>query len=180
MGNVGEAEQEACWQGLADGTFDLFSSDHCPFRYEGLDGKNNAKGAKNFRHIPNGIPGVETRLPILFSEGVLKGRIDIHKFVAVTSTNQAKTYGLYPQKGTLAIGSDADIAIWDPELEREVRHADLHDGADYSPYEGLRLRGWPVTVMLRGKVMVRNGQLEGAMGDGGYLKRNTSQAHGFR
>lgn len=166
-----EANQEACWQGLADGTFDLFSSDHCPFRYEGIDGKMNPKGAKNFRHIPNGIPGVETRLPILFSEGVGKGRIDLQTFVAVTATNQAKTYGLYPQKGTIAIGSDADIAIWDPELERTVQHVDLHDGADYTPYEGLSLRGWPVTTLLRGKVMVRDGALEGTLGDGAYLSR---------
>ena len=166
-----ETEQEACWQGLADGTFDLFSSDHCPFRYEGEDGKLNPQGAKNFRYIPNGIPGVETRLPILFSEGVMKGRIDIHKFVAVTATNHAKTYGLYPRKGTIAIGSDADIAIWDPDLERTVRHQELHDGADYSPYEGMTLRGWPTTVLLRGKVMVRDGRLEGGLGDGIYLSR---------
>lgn len=166
-----KAEQEACWHGLADGTFDLYSSDHCPFRYDSEDGKLNPKGAKNFRYIPNGIPGVETRLPILFSEGVMAGRIDIHTFVAVTATNHAKTYGLYPRKGTIAIGSDADIAIWDPDLVRTVHHADLHDGADYSPYEGLTLRGWPVTVLLRGKVMLRDGQLEGALGDGEYLTR---------
>lgn len=110
---------------------------------------------------------------ILFSEGVLKGRIGIHKFVAVTATNHAKTYGLYPRKGTIAIGSHADIAIWDPDLERTVRHQELHDGADYSPYEGMTLRGWPTTVLLRGKVMVRDGQLEGGLGDGVYLSRTT-------
>ena len=170
------AEQEACWLGLQNGTFDLFSSDHCPFRYEGTDGKMNPKGAKNFRHIPNGIPGVETRLPILFSEGVNMGRIDINTFVAVTATNHAKTYGIYPQKGTIAVGSDADIAIWDPELVRTVAHRDLHDGADYSPYEGLTLKGWPTTVLLRGKVMVRDGQLEGALGDGAYLSRASGPA----
>ncbi len=173
-----ETEQAACWHGLADGTFDLFSSDHCPFRYASEEGKLNPKGAKNFRYIPNGIPGVETRLPILFSEGVMKGRIDIHKFVAVTSTNHAKTYGLYPRKGTIAIGSDADIAIWDPDLVQTVHHKDLHDGADYSPYEGLTLRGWPITVMLRGKVMMRDGQLEGALGDGVYLTRTPKPTSG--
>lgn len=154
-----EAEQRACWNGLMDGTFQLFSSDHCPFRYQGTDGKRNEKGLKSFVHIPNGIPGVETRLPILFSEGVVKGRIDACQFVALTSTNHAKTYGLYPRKGTIAVGSDADIVLWDPKLERTVRHDDLHDGADYSPYEGLNLTGWPVTVLLRGRVMVRNGDL---------------------
>ncbi|MFN4100040.1 MAG: dihydropyrimidinase [Pararhodobacter sp.] len=165
------ADQEACWQGLRDGTFDLFSSDHCPYKYDSPEGKLNPKGANNFRHIPNGIPGVETRLPILFSEGVMKGRIDINRFVALTSTNHAKTYGLYPQKGTLSVGSDADIAIWDPELDVTIRHADLHDGADYSPYEGFAVRGWPVTTLLRGKVMVRDRVLVAEKGDGRYVQR---------
>ncbi|MGR3804154.1 dihydropyrimidinase [Marinibacterium profundimaris] len=164
-------EQAACWEGLTDGTFDLFSSDHCPFRYEGTDGKMNPKGAKNFRYIPNGIPGVETRLPILFSEGVGKGRINLQQFVALTATNHAKTYGLFPRKGTIAVGSDADIAIWDPDLTRTVTHDGLHDGADYSPYEGMTLTGWPTTVVLRGKVMVRDDVLEGELGDGQYLSR---------
>lgn len=164
-------EQAACWEGLIDGTFDLFSSDHCPFRYEGTDGKMNPMGAKNFRYIPNGIPGIETRLPILFSEGVKKGRINLQQFAALTSTNHAKTYGLYPQKGTIAVGSDADLSIWDSELTKTVTHETLHDGADYSPYEGLTLTGWPTTVVLRGKVMVRNGTLEGKLGDGQYLSR---------
>ena len=96
----------------------LFSSDHCPFRYDSEDGKLNPRGRTNFRYVPNGIPGVETRMPILFSEGVMKGRIDLNRFVAVTSTNHAKTYGLYPRKGTIAVGSDADIAIWDPSETR--------------------------------------------------------------
>lgn len=164
-------DQEACWRGLSDGTFDLFSSDHCPYKYDSLQGKLNSKGAKNFRHIPNGIPGVETRMPILFSEGVMKGRIDINRFVALTSTNHARTYGLYPQKGTLSVGSDADITIWDPELDVIIRHADLHDAADYSPYEGLEVRGWPITTLLRGKVMVRDRVLIAKKGDGRYFQR---------
>lgn len=164
--------QEACWEGLERGVFDLFSSDHCPFRYDDQSGKLNPKGAKNFRHIPNGIPGVELRLPILFSEGVMTGRIDLPRFVALTATNQARTYGLYPRKGTIAIGADADIAIWDPSLVRTVRHADMHDGADYSPYEGRDLTGWPSTVVLGGKVMMRDGVLVGRKGDGRYRPRN--------
>lgn len=163
-------EQAACWQGLIDGTFQLYSSDHCPFRYDSADGKLNPLGRQNFKHIPNGIPGVETRLPILFSEGVGKGRIDLNRFVALTATNHARTYGLYPRKGTIAVGSDADIAIWDPELVRTVAHADLHDGADYSPYEGMTLKGWPVTVLLRGRIMLQDGALvEGTRGQ--YLPR---------
>ncbi|WP_224007493.1 dihydropyrimidinase [Aureimonas sp. SA4125] len=175
-----EAEQEACWNGLEEGTFDLFSSDHCPFRYEDAQGKLNPKGAANFRHIPNGIPGVETRLPILFSEGVMKGRIDLPRFVALTATNQAKVYGLYPQKGTIAVGADADIAIWDPAAERVIRHADLHDGADYTPYEGLSVTGWPTTVVLGGRVMVRDGELVGNKGDGAYRSRSLSSLTAVR
>lgn len=170
-------EQTACWEALENGTFDLFSSDHCPFRYDSETGKLNPKGAKNFRHIPNGIPGVETRQPLLFSEGVMKGRIDINRFVALTSTNHAKTYGLYPNKGTIAVGADADIAIWDPRVTRTITHDDLHDGADYSPYEGISVTGWPMTVVLRGQVMMRDGSVECAEGDGRYqtrTKRKTS------
>ncbi|WP_062207553.1 dihydropyrimidinase [Aureimonas sp. AU12] len=167
------AEQEACWRGIETGVFDLFSSDHCPFRYDDPAGKLNPKGRTNFRHIPNGIPGVETRLPILFSEGVMKGRIDLQRFVALTSTNHARTYGL-ADKGSIAIGKDADIAIWDPRETRTIRHADLHDGADYSPYEGLAVTGWPTTVIVGGRVMVREGALTGAKGTGRYVARARS------
>lgn len=166
-----KAEQEACWEGIANGTFDLFSSDHCPFRYDSEDGKLNPRGRTSFRYVPNGIPGIETRMPILFSEGVMKGRIDLNRFVAVTATNHAKTYGLYPRKGTIAVGSDADIAIWDPAVTRVIAHADLHDGSDYSPYEGIEVTGWPVTVILRGRPVVVDGALTGEKGRGAYLVR---------
>lgn len=152
-------EQENCWRGLQTGLFDLFSSDHCPFRYDDSKGKRNAEGLRSFRHIPNGIPGIETRLPILFSEGVMKGRISLSRFVELTATNHAKTYGMYPQKGTIAIGSDADVAIWNPEIKKVIRHADLHDGADYTPYEGIAVTGWPETVILRGMLVIEAGQL---------------------
>jgi dihydropyrimidinase len=166
------AEQAACWRGIETGVFDLFSSDHCPFLYDSDRGKRTPRGLKSFRHIPNGIPGVETRLPILFSEGVATGRIDLCRFVALTATNQARTYGMYPRKGTIAIGSDADLAIWDPQAGRTIRHADLHDGCDYTPYEGLRVSAWPTTVILRGMVMVRDGALIGTCGTGQYLERH--------
>ncbi|CAN7539382.1 dihydropyrimidinase [Neorhizobium sp. LjRoot104] len=168
-----KAAQDECWRGIETGLFDLFSSDHCPFRYDDERGKRNRKGLESFRHIPNGIPGVETRLPILFSEGVMKGRIDLPRFVALSATNHAKTYGLYPEKGTIAIGADADIAIWDPSINRTIRHAELHDGADYSPYEGLDITGWPTTVILGGRVMVRDGELMGKKGDGVYRPART-------
>lgn len=166
-----EAAQADCWRGIETGVFDLFSSDHCPFRYDDPQGKLNPKGKTSFRHIPNGIPGVETRLPILFSQGVMTGRIDISRFVALTSTNHAKTYGLYPQKGSIAIGADADIAIWDPSAKRTVRHADLHDGSDYSPYEGMEINGWPVTTIVAGNIMVEDGVLVGEKGQGSYRSR---------
>jgi dihydropyrimidinase len=170
-----EAEHDNMWRGIETGIFDLFSSDHCPFRYADDSGKLNPKGRKDFRHIPNGIPGVEARLPILFSEGVSKGRIDLSRFVALTATNHAKTYGLYPRKGTIAVGSDADIAIWDPEREMTITHEVLNDGCDYTPYEGVKVKGWPETVLLRGKVMVKDGALVGTMGAGAYLPRGFSQ-----
>lgn len=164
----------ACWEGIERSVFDLYSSDHCPFRYEDPQGKLNPKGRESFRHIPNGIPGVETRLPILFSEGVMKGRIDLPRFVALTATNHAKIYGLYPQKGAIAIGADADIAIWDPAAKRTIRHADLHDASDYSPYEGMEITGWPTTVVRGGSVVLAEGRLTAAARSGRYLRRVVS------
>ncbi|WP_279483670.1 dihydropyrimidinase [Aureimonas sp. SK2] len=169
------ASQEACWRGLETGVFDLFSSDHCPFRYDDPAGKLHPGSRRGFRHIPNGIPGVETRLPILFSEGVMKGRIDLPRFVALTATNHAEVYGL-ERKGRIAVGMDADIAIWDPEERRAIRHADLHDGADYSPYEGLEIWGWPTTVVLGGRTMIEDGALVGQKGAGRYRSRSSIQA----
>lgn len=165
--------QDACWEGIEQGVFDLFSSDHCPFRFDDPQGKLNEKGKRHFRWIPNGIPGVGSRLPILFSEGVMKGRIDINHFVAVTSTNHAKLYGLYPQKGTIAVGSDADLALWDPEKRVTLTNDLLQHGADYTPYEGLELTGWPVRLMIRGKTVVDDGALV-EEGRGRYQSRNRS------
>ena len=144
------ASQKACWLGLETGVFQVFSSDHCPFRYDDPEGKLAPKGRTSFRWVPNGIPGVETRLPILFSEGVVKGRITLNQFVALTATNHAKMYGLHPRKGTIAVGADADIAIWDPERRVRISQALLHHGSDYTPYEGLEVTGWPVTTLVRG------------------------------
>ncbi len=166
--------QIACWEGLQQGVFSVFSSDHCPYRYEDDAGKLHPKGKSSFRWVPNGIPGIAARLPILFSEGVVKGRIDLNRFVALSATNHAKTYGLYPRKGTIAVGSDADIAIWDPELKQTLTHAMLHDGCDYSPYEGIEITGWPIMTMVRGTVIVQDGALVGAPGHGEYLPRDKS------
>jgi dihydropyrimidinase len=168
------ASQQACWQGLEQGIFSLFSSDHCPFRYDDPQGKLVPKGRTSFRWVPNGIPGVETRLPILFSEGVGKGRITLNQFVALTATNHAKTYGLYPKKGTIAVGADADIAIWDPKREVTIEQNLMHGGCDYTPYEGFKVTGWPVSTMVRGKFVVRDGELTGKAADGAYVSREKS------
>jgi dihydropyrimidinase len=163
--------QEACWEGLRTGVFTLFSSDHCPFRYDDEQGKLAPKGRTSFRWVPNGIPGVGARLPILFSEGVAKRRMSINDFVAVTATNHAKTYGLYPRKGAIAIGADADIALWDPLRKTTITNANQQHGSDYTPYEGFEVTGWPVLTMVRGKTVMRDGRLVGAPGHGVHLKR---------
>ena len=165
------ASQAACWEGIQTGVFSVVSSDHCPFRYNDPQGKLTPKGKTSFRWVPNGIPGVAARMPILFSEGVVKGRIDLNRFVALTSTNHAKTYGLYPRKGTIAVGSDADIVIWDPKKKLTLTHALLKDGSDYTPYEGLEITGWPELTMVRGRRIVSDGKLVGAKGFGEFIKR---------
>jgi dihydropyrimidinase len=165
--------QEACWEGLQQRVFSLFSSDHCPFRYDDPHGKLAPKGRTSFRWVPNGIPGVETRLPILFSEGVKAGRISLNEFVALTATNHAKTYGLYPRKGTIAVGGDADLAIWDTERRTTITQALMHHGTDYTPYEGFAVTGWPVSTMVRGRFVVRDGVLVGAKA-GRYVSRERS------
>ena len=166
--------QAAIWEGLQQGVFHTFSSDHCPFRYEAHDGKLNPKARTSFKWVPNGIPGVETRLPILFSEGVSKGRISLQQFVALSATNHAKMYGLYPRKGSIAPGFDADIALWDPNKKETIRQAILHHGPDYTPWEGFEVTGWPVMTIARGQIVMDNGKIMGKPGDGSILERNLS------
>lgn len=163
-------EQAAIWAGLEQGDFDLFSSDHCPFRFADSAGKDAPGARTSFRNIPNGIPGVETRLPILFSEGVVKGRISLPRFAAITATNHARLYGLAPRKGEIAVGADADITLWDPSLTKPIRQADLHHGSDYTPWEGFSVTGWPVHTLLRGQTVAKDGAVVGAA-SGDYLTR---------
>lgn len=164
------AAQDSVWAGLQSGVFQVFSSDHAPFRYDDPNGKKNAGENAPFKNVPNGIPGVETRLPLLFSEGVGKGRIELTRFVELTATNPAKIYGLYPRKGTIAVGADADIAIWDPEREVTITNGMLHHNVDYTPYEGRAIRGWPELVLSRGDAVVRDGAVTAAPGRGRFLK----------
>ena len=169
------AAQQAVWTGLKNGTFQVFSSDHAPYRFD-ASGKLPHADKTTFKEIANGVPGIELRLPLLFSEGVGQGRLDLNAFVALTATNHAKLYGLYPRKGTIAVGSDADIAIWDPERETEITAGMLHDNVGYTPYEGRRLRGWPVTVLSRGRIVVEDRKLGAERGSGQFLPCALSDA----
>jgi dihydropyrimidinase len=164
------ANQQRIWDGMANGAFQVFSSDHAPFRYDDPQGKKLDGREVAFQHIPNGIPGLETRLPLLFSEGVLKGRIDINTFVALTSTNPARMYGLYPRKGTIAVGSDADLVIWDEKREVTITNSMLHHAVDYTPYEGIKLTGWPAVTLSRGAEVWNNTQFCGRAGHGQFLQ----------
>jgi dihydropyrimidinase len=164
------ANQQVIWDALAGGVFQVFSSDHAPFRYDDARGKKLGGKEVAFRHIPNGIPGIETRLPLLFSAGVLGGRIDITTFVALTSTNPAKLYGLYPRKGTIAVGSDADLVIWVQGREITISNSMLHHHVDYTPYEGIKLASWPQITLSRGEVVWDGSRPQGRTGRGQFLK----------
>ena len=164
------ASQQSVWRGLANGTFQVFSSVLAPFKFDSATGKKLCGDGASFTHVPNGIPGVETRLPLLFSEGVGKGRISLNQFVALTATNPARLYGLYPRKGTIAVGADADIAIWDAEREVTIRNELLHHNVDYTPYEGRTITGWPEIVLSRGKTVVRGERLYAESGRGQFLE----------
>ena len=122
-----------------------------------------------FRYVPNGVPGIETRLPLLFSGGVMEKRIDLCDFVALTATNPAKLYGLYPRKGSIAIGADADLALWDEKREVTITNDMLHHAVDFTPYEGTVVKGWPVLVLSRGELVCRDGEVVAKAGRGQFL-----------
>ncbi|KAJ6141521.1 hypothetical protein N7470_009911 [Penicillium chermesinum] len=196
------SDQEELFVGLENGTFTIYSSDHCPFRYDHPHGKPSgvledpksmegeqycegdelrsllARKEGAFRLIPNGIPGVETRLPLLYTGALAAGRITPQKFVELTSTNPAKLYGLYPQKGTIMPGSDADLVIWYPDDSFKpfnLANSMLHHNVDYTPYEGMKFVNWPRYTILRGKVIWMEGEVQGKLRDGQYVKRGPSQ-----
>jgi dihydropyrimidinase len=160
-------DREALWGRLADGTLQTVATDHCPFRYEG----QKALGRDDFSKIPNGLPGLEAKLSIVYSEGVHRGRISINKLVEVLADGPARIFGLYPEKGTIAVGGDADIVIFDPDVWWKLDRANLHSPLDYSPYEGMEVAGKPRTVLLRGQYVVKDGQFVGRKGMGRFLKR---------
>lgn len=163
------AGQAALWSHARRGTFESVSSDHAPYRFD-ASGKF-AKGPEPaYPAIANGMPGIAMRLPYLFSEGVLAGRITLQQFVALSSANAARVFGM-EKKGAILPGYDADIAIWDPEETRSVTLADQHDAMDYTPFEGMRITGWPTHVLSRGESVVEGGTLKAARGRGRFVAR---------
>jgi dihydropyrimidinase len=180
-----EADNARLWAGLQDGTLQTVGTDHCPFffdgtrpiTYEGRPVKIPGKelGRDDFTKIPNGLPGVQDRLPILWTYGVRAGRISLNQLVALNSTNPARIFGLYPRKGALLPGSDADIVIWDPEQRVKYGVGRSHQRTDYNLYEGWELVGYPEKVFLRGKLIVDGEQWLGRSGQGQFLERATGE-----
>ncbi|WP_046869471.1 dihydropyrimidinase [Microvirga massiliensis] len=168
-------DQEALWRALALGDLQTISSDHAPYRYD-ESGKLMAGPSPTFKQIANGLPGLETRLPLLFDAMVSKGRLGLEKFVEVTATAPARIYNLHPRKGSIAIGTDADLALWDPDREVTLADEMTHDRVSYTPFAGRRVRGWPVTVLSRGRVIVDDGKLYGEPGSGQFLARSGGEA----
>lgn len=163
---------DALWDGLADGSIDVVATDHCSFSFE----QKCRQGRDNVFAAPGGIPGIETRVPVLFSEGVLKRRIGLNRFVQLIATNPARIMGL-TAKGDLAVGADADLLILDPEEEKVLTTETLHQQVDYTPFAGMRVTGWPRTVLLRGKVIIHRGVLTASAGCGKYISRSISSPH---
>lgn len=169
-----EASQEAVWKGLKDGTFAVLSSDHAPYRFDET-GKLPKGDKTTFKDMANGVPGLQVRLPLLYSEGVGKNRISLQEFVALTATNHARMYGL-SQKGKIEVGADADIAIWDPQKRVMLTAAMMKDNVGYTPYEGMTVTGWPTTVLSRGRVAVDNETLMVKRGSGKFIARGVPAA----
>lgn len=170
--------QSDMWRHLNAGSLQLYSSDHAPYRFD-RSGKLSAGDTPPFNTIANGLPGIELRAPLLFSEGVQKGRITLQQFVALTASNAAQLFGMGDRKGSIAIGYDADIAIWDPEKTTQVTAAGMHDNMDYTPFEGWELKGWPVTVINQGRVIVDGGELKAEAGSGSFIARKPFDPTGF-
>jgi dihydropyrimidinase len=172
-----EGHQEALWQGLATNDLQVVSTDHCPFCFNDHPklGRQKRLGEGDFSKIPNGLPGVENRMELIYHGAIAQGHLSLNRWVEVCSTTPAKMFGLYPQKGTIAVGSDADIVVFDPEKRHLISAATHHMNTDYSCYEGMELAGSVETVLSRGKVIIENNTYVGKKGDGQYLRRANSQ-----
>jgi dihydropyrimidinase len=160
-------QQEHLWKALGSDVLSVVSTDHCPFKWP----EQKGHAGQEFQVIPNGGPGIENRLHMLHHFGVREGRISLNRFVELTSTNVARLFGLYPRKGTIAPGSDADIVVWDPEKELTVSAATHHSNVNYNLFEGTKVKGAPEVVLVRGQVIVEGDELVGKPGDGGFVKR---------
>ena len=165
----GKENQELLWRGLRGDDLQVISTDHCPFCFK----EQKELGRDDFSKIPNGGPGVENRMSLIYHHGVTQGRISLNRFVELTSTAAAKIFGLFPKKGAIAVGSDADIVIFDPNREQTISAATHHMRVDYSAYEGWRVKGVTETVLSRGQVVVENGEFKGKAGAGRFIKRGT-------
>jgi dihydropyrimidinase len=159
------ADNTALWNALGQGSLQTVGTDHCPFMYKG----QKDLGIDQFTKIPNGIPGIETRLALLYTFGVSAGRISLNQWVQLCCTTPARVFGLYPQKGTLAIGSDADLVIFDPDKKAILSQTMLHEHVDYTPYEGFKVRGYPVITISHGEILVKDGNFLGSKGQGRFL-----------
>ncbi|NHH83876.1 dihydropyrimidinase [Burkholderia gladioli] len=159
------ANQAVLWEGLRSGLFACFSSDHSVFHLDGPHGKR-ADTQAPFNRIPYGLPGIETRLPLLFSEGVRRGRLSLERFVELTASGPARLFGLAGRKGTIQLGADADLVLWDPRARTTLRAQSLHDGAGYTVYEGREIEGLPVVTVCRGEIICEYGELRGGTGHG--------------
>jgi len=167
----GADEHARIWDMIRRGVLDVVSSDHCAFSFEGDRGKAQNGRDAVFRDIPNGIPGLAARLPILFSEGVSKGRITLDDFVRLTSTHPARLMGLAPRKGSIAVGADADLVLWDPRAKRTLTNALMQHVGDYTPYEGMEVTGWPMLTIRRGEVVMRDGVVQAEERTSQFLPR---------
>ncbi len=165
----------ALWNGLKFGDLQIFGSDHCSFNYEG----QKEMGKDDFTLIPNGLPGAEERAMTLWTLGVREGKLSENQFVAVLSTNQARIYGAYPRKGTLAPGADADIVLWDPELSTTATVENRHGNVDYTPYEGRAFHGGPAAVYVRGGLVYKDGEVVGERGTGRFVERSFTATEGL-
>lgn len=163
-------DQAALWDAVADGTIEFIGSDHAAFS------RAQKLGPTSAFSVPNGLPGVQTRLPLVFSEGFMRGRISLPQFVSLTAASAARFYGLYPRKGALLPGSDADLLIVDPSIERTISAAALEMGVDWTPYEGLTLRGAPTSLLVRGRLAVADGAFVGVRGFGRFLPSSNATA----
>jgi len=157
---------EALWNGILEGDFDVIATDHCPFFY----GREKQRGIDDFTKAPNGAPGVETRIPLMFS-AVSARRLTLEKLAALCCANPARLFGLYPRKGVIAVGSDADIVLIDPEVRTALTREMLHENCDYTPFEALPLNGYPIMTISRGEIIVKDGSFIGQKGRGRFLKR---------